>query len=244
MIATYKMTAGIRSGAGWRCDSCDDLGFWADTSRPFSQQWNHLYDCYPMAVSTCGAQNAWQTAPVVFEPGKVLALGHRLGFDIDFIIRQDLKYHGSVFSAKSNPLPEPWLDRLRQYANDLGYRFVLHQARCSARAARGSTFEFTAWIENVGVAPIYYRYPFAIRLTQGQRQTVFCSAVDITRWLPGDAWLDERVPIPAAFAAGSAQVSCALIDPRHRRPAVRFASEGADADGWFPLDTIEIAAAD
>ena len=242
MIATYKMTAGVRSGAGWRCDSCDDLGFWADSNLPFSEQWNHLYDCYPEAVVTCGAQDAWKTAPVVYEPGIVLAKSLRLGFDIDFIIQQNLKYRGSVFSAKSNPLPEPWLEKLRRYANDLGYRFVLRQARFSARVEKGGSFEFAAWIENVGVAPIYRRYPFAIRIAQGRREAIFHFQADITTWLPGDAWLAENVPVPADFPAGTAQVSCAILHPHTGIPAVRFASEGAAPDGWLPLETLEISA--
>ncbi|HHN46411.1 MAG TPA: DUF4832 domain-containing protein [Planctomycetes bacterium] len=240
MIGGYKMKAGIRSGAGWRCDSCDDLGLWADPKLPFEQRWNHLYDSYPKEVVTCGAQDTWRSAPVVFEPGMTLARSHQLGFDIDFIIRQDLKYHGTVFSAKSYALPEEWMDKLRAFANDLGYRYVLMQARYSARVERGGTVDFTAWVENVGVAPIYYRYRFAVRLSQGRRSVVHVSATDIRTWLPGDAWVVEEIAAPREFEAGRVEVACAIIEPDTGVPRVHFASEGEDADGWLQLGEVEI----
>jgi len=240
MVSDYKMTAGIRSGSGWRCDSCDDLGLWADSNLPFSAQWNHLYDCYPESVVTCGAQDAWKTAPVVYEPGQVLMTDYRLGFDLDFIIQQDLKYHGSVFSGKSTRLPEPWMEKLRKFANDLGYRFVLRQFKFQAKAARGEALEYSAWIENVGVAPIYYRYPLALRLTQGRRVHVEHPEADITAWLPGDAFVSEGLTVPPEFEPGGAELHCAIIDPDAGSPRVRFASEGADADGWLPVGTVEI----
>jgi hypothetical protein len=241
MIGAYKMTAGIRTGSGWRCDSCDDLGLWADRNGPRSQWWNHLYDAYPQALVECGAQTAWQTAPVVFETGEVLLTDYRLGFDIDFVIRQNLKYHGSVFSPKSTRLPEPWLEKLRRFANDLGYRFVLRQITfaavvdCAARR-----FEYTCWIENVGVAPIYYSYLFALKFTQGNRSFVHKSPADVTKWLPGDAFLRETIELPPSFGPGMVVLHAALIHPQTHEPRVAFASEGKRDEGWLRLDTLEL----
>ena len=76
MISGYKMTAGVRAGTGWRCDSCDDLGLWGDQDAPLDKRWNHLYDSYPRSVCEAGAQDAWKTAPVAYEPGKVFMDDH------------------------------------------------------------------------------------------------------------------------------------------------------------------------
>jgi hypothetical protein len=241
MIRTYKMTAGIRTGAGWRCDSCDDLGLWADRERPWNEWWNHLYDAYPQAVVECGAQNVWQTAPVVFETGRVLSVDFELGFDIDFVIRQNLKYHGSVFCPKSTRLPEPWFERLQRFANDLGYRFVLRQIKFPHGLDPGERrFQYTCWIENVGVAPIYYSYLFALKFTQGNRCYLHTSKADITKWLPGDVFLREEVDLPDFFHPGTIQIQTGLVHPQTRDPRVAFASEGRDPEGWLELATLTI----
>jgi hypothetical protein len=172
MVGGHKMAAGVRAGAGWRCDCFGDLGFWRNALVPEHPQWNHMYDCYPQAVCESGAQDAWKTAPVVFETCGVPMTWHEKGFDIGWILRQGLKYHGSVFMPKSTALPEPWMDLLRGFCSDLGYRFVVRQFQYDGRVERGSPFEFGCWIENVGVAPIYRRYAFALRLSQGGRSHV------------------------------------------------------------------------
>jgi hypothetical protein len=241
MVGTYKMTAGIRTGAGWRCDSCDDLGLWADREGPRSQWWCHLYDLYPRAVVECAAQSAWQTAPVVLETGQVLATSYRLGFDIDFVIRQNLKYHGSVFSPKSSRLPEPWLEKLWRFANDLGYRFVLRQISFTAVVdGADRLFEYACWIENVGVAPIYYPYRLALKFTQGNRRHVHVSRADARKWLPGDAFVRQEVELPPTFQPGTIMVHAGLVHLETHEPRVAFASQGRTNEGWLELDAFEL----
>jgi hypothetical protein len=240
MISRRQMKAGLALGMGWRCDSCDDLGLWGDPAMGPQGRWNHLYDSYPWQVSEGGARDAWKTAPVAFEPGMTMRKDFEAGFDLDFIVRQDLKYHGSLISFKSYELPEEWSEKLLAFCNDLGYRFVLRQFRFDARVAAGAPVEWSAWIENVGVAPIYRRYDFAVRVTQGNRVCVFRSGDDIRRWLPGDAILDGTLTLPDGFRPGLAMIHVALVDPKSDVPKARFASEGADADGWLAMEPIEI----
>ena len=240
MISGHKMAAGVRAGAGWRCDCFGDLRIWEHPDVPAHLQWNHMYDLYPEGVCECGARDAWKTAPVVFETCAVPMTWYQKGFDIDFILAQGLKYHGSVFMPKSTALPEAWMDRLRDFCSDLGYRFVLRQFACDETVERGGSLEYTCWIENVGVAPIYRHYPFALRLTQGRRTSVHESSADILEWLPGDAFLHEAVPLPGSFEPGEVAIHAGLIDPDTHRPRVRFAVEESDPDGWVPLGSIEV----
>ena len=241
MIEGHKLEAGVRIGAGWRCDCFGDLRMRPVPDLPWEQQWNHMYDCYPREICERGARDAWRSAPVVFETCGVPMNWFRLGFDLDFILRQGLKYHGSVFMPKSTALPEPWMDKLRAFCNDIGYRFVLRQFEYDGRVRRGDAFEWTCWIENVGVAPIYRRYDFALRLRQGNRTHVVTSPADIREWLPGDVFLRENMEIPTTFENGRADLAAALIEPGSASPRVRFAVEEADEDGWVPLGEIELA---
>jgi hypothetical protein len=52
----------------------------------------------------------------------------------------------------------------------------------------------------------------------------------------------ETFTVPANFPVGGALVSCAILDPQNRAPAIRFASEGVAADGWLPLETMDVVA--
>lgn len=243
MISGYKMTAGIRVGVGWRCDCFGDLRNWQNPDVPegMGERWNHMYDRYPMAVCECGARDAWKTAPVVFETCSIPAAWMASGFDLGFIVQQGLKYHGSVFMPHGYALPGPWLDELARFCNDLGYRFVLRQFQSEQPAVRGQSFRYTCWIENVGVAPIYRRYSFAVRLKQAGRTHCAHSSADILQWLPGDTFLRETVQVPDSFAPGEATIEAALVDPRTNQPRVRFAVEETDAQGWVPLGALEIA---
>lgn len=241
MISGYKMTAGVRAGAGWRCDCFGDLHCGGgDDQLPKHLRWNHMYECYPKEVCECGAQDAWKQGPVVFETCAVPMTWYERGYDIHFIIQQGLKYHGSVFMPKSTALPEPWMDLLLRFCNDLGYRFVLRQFICPGRLKRGTPIEYTCWVENVGVAPIYRRYPFVLRLTQERRSHLHHSAADIREWLPGDVWLRERLTVPETFKPGKVMLHAGIIDPETGTPRVRFAVEETDEEGWVPLGTIEV----
>jgi hypothetical protein len=240
MIAGYKMKAGIRAGMGWRCACFGDLGIFENPHLDKALWWNHHFDCYPQEVVASGATDAWKHAPVHFETCGVPMDYFNKGFDLDLIFQQGLKFHGSVLMPKSTALPEPWMDRLAQFCNDLGYRFVLRQFKFDSRAKQGTSFDWWAWVENVGVAPIYRRYTLAVRLTQGNRTHIHHSPVDIRAWLPGDACLHENVRLPAEFQPGSVMLHAAFVDAATNATKVRFAVEGADGDGWVPLDTIEI----
>lgn len=240
MISGYKMKSGIRAGAGWRCDCFGDLKIWFDPDSSEQYQWNHMYDCYPREVCECEAQDVWRTAPVVFETCSVPMTWYENDYDIDFIFQQGLKYHGSVFMPKSTALPEAWMPVLRDFCNDIGYRFVIRQFQSNSRVKRGSSLEYGCWIENVGVAPIYHPYTFALRLTQGNRSHIFESAANILEWLPGDVFVHEMVSIPDCFEPGEVMLHAGLIDPATGLPRVRFAVEESDEDGWVALDTFRL----
>ncbi len=244
MIVGYKMVAGIRAGMGWRCSCFGDLGIFENPDLPRVEWWMHHYDCYPREVVMSGAQETWKHAPVHFETCGVPMGWFERGFDLEFILQQGLKFHGSALMPKSTTLPESWMARLARFCNDLGYRFVLRQMILQTRVARGESFEYQCWIENVGVAPIYRRYDFALRLSQGSRIHVYRSPANVRTWLPGDAWLQERVTVPTEFEPGPLTVSAGFVHPGTREPRISFASEGADADGWLVLDRIEVTRKD
>lgn len=241
LIAGEQMEVGVQAGNGWRCDCFGDLGAVGSDAVSRHCSWNHHFDAYPRQVVMCGAQDAWKTMPVHFETCGVPMYWLMNNYDLDFILEQGLKFHGTYFMPKYTALPEKWMDKLQDFCNRLGYRFIIRQASVQVEATPGGQFAFQCWIENVGVAPIYRRYEFALRLTQGEKHFIIpLKDIDIRKWLPGDVWLERTLPTPAGVQKGWADFSVGLIDPRTQKACVRFAVKEQYRDGWVPLAGIEI----
>ncbi len=241
LIAGDQMREAIATGSGWRCDCFGDLRAGGNPHVPRHLSWNHMFDCYPEAVVKAAAAEAWKRAPVHFETCWVPMYWYRNGFDVDFILAQGLKYHGTYFMPKYTALPQPWMDKLAAFCRKLGYRFVFRQAGFDAEADRGGSFRFQCWIENVGVAPIYRRYDFALRLRQAGREAVIpLKHVDVRTWLPGDVWLDERIDVPKGLEPGWTELSAGLIDPESQKAKVSFAVKEQYSDRWVPLEGIRL----
>jgi len=232
-IDGYQFPCGIQRGAGWRCDCFGDLGF-------FGRKWNHTYDYYPMAVVKAGAQDRWQTQPVTFETCGVPGTWKEHGFDLDFILRQGYKSHCSIFMPKSNPIPEDYLQPLAEFCDRIGYRFALRQATWTPRVQQGADLEISMWVENTGIAPIYRDYTLALRLEQDRGEAILPIPVDIRTWMPGDAWIETSLPLPANLGSGETRLYAGLIDAEMQQPRVRFAVEESTEEGWVPLGTMKI----
>ena len=240
MISGYKMKAGMRAGMGWRLDCFGDIGTFGNPNLPKEKWFMHHYDCYPKEVCLNDAQDAWKVAPITFESCGVPMHWYEKGFDLDFILQQGYKFHGSVLMPKSAAIPDAYIEPLTEFCDRLGYKFVLRQAMVDVRVKPGETFHTDVWIENVGVAPIYHDYDFLLKFTQDGRTHVHRSAADVKTWLPGDVWLQEKTTIPDDFQPGNAVLSAALVRRDDETRTVRFANEGTGDDGWLPLGTIEI----
>jgi len=237
-----QMRASVSRGSGWRADGFGDLMKPVGRSEvPRHREWNHMYDCYPRRIAEAGARDAWQTAPIHFETMWVPMFWYEHGFDIDFILQQGLKYHATYFMPKHTPLPEPWMEKFAAFCRRLGYRYVFRQATIDRTVSPQGSFGFQAWIENVGVAPIYRRYDFALRLRQGGSEHIeVLHDVDIRTWLPGDVWLNEQIALPESFRPGWVEISAGLVDPQTRKACVNFAIEERFGDRWALLGGIEV----
>jgi len=233
---------GIDTGAGWRADSFGDLG---DIGSPYvlkTNSWNHHFDYYPESIAKAGAQDAWKHAPVHYESSWVPMQWYEERYDLDFILKQGLKDHVTYFMPKYCRLPEPWLERLAEFCRNIGYRHVYRQALYSTNVKPGAEIKFHSWIENVGVAPLYRKYDFVLRLRQGDREEkIALPEVDVRKWLPGDTILDTKFKLPAAFKPGWVDLAVGLVQPVTGEARVSFASKEAFSDRWLSLGGIDVA---
>jgi len=214
--------ANARRPVGFRADC---LGNIFHMQGPYARRFSYL------------PRNLWEKSPVAFESCWVMEHWHRMGWDLDFVIQQSLKWHISTFNAKSSPVPEEWKDKVEEWIKKMGYRFVLHRAEVPAEAAAGDFLHFGFWIENVGVAPLYHAYPFRIRIRGAGGTFLFDTDADVTGWLPGDVIFDPIIRLPERIPTGEYALEVGL--EREGEP-VFFACEEQVGDGYLSLGTFRI----
>lgn len=226
---------GISKGpVGWRIDCLGDMG-------GFNPTWCHMLDYYPEGIINFGMRDAWQKAPVSLEVCWVMQTWKDKGWDVDYIIDQSLKWHISSFNGKSSAVPEEWKPNVDRWLKKMGYRFVLRKFTFPAEVSPLGKVAFTSWWENKGVAPIYHRFPLALRLKGTGSSPVLLTDADTRQWLPGDNLYDNSVFVPGDLPAGEYDLQLAMVDPQTREPKVKLAISGIQPDGWYSMGKIRVS---
>ena len=237
MLLTDEKTNGYalsRADVGWRIDCLGDMG-------GFSPTWSHMNDYYPQAIINFGTAQAWKKAPVTLEVCWVMQHWKDMGWDVDHIIAESLKWHISSFNAKSSPVPEEWRPSVDSWLRVMGYRFILRKFTYPAALKAGEKLSFTSWWENAGVAPCYRKFPLALRLESDKKTEILPTDADITTWLPGDNLYDNAVTVPPEMPPGEYDLQIAILDLKSNKPKVKLAIAGRQPDGWYPLGKIRLS---
>jgi len=227
---TYGLS---RADLGWRIDCLGDMG-------GFSPTWSHMNDYYPQAIINFGMQDAWKKAPVTLEVCWVMRHWKDMGWDVDHIIDESLKWHISSFNAKSSPVPSEWQPSVNRWLKKMGYRFILRKFTYPDRANPNSKMSFTSWWDNKGVAPCYKKFSLALRLKNVEKAEILITDADIRTWLPGDNLYDNSVSIPSDMPRGQYDLQVGIIEPLSKKPKVNLAISGKQPDGWYNLGKIKI----
>jgi hypothetical protein len=236
MLLTDKKTNSYglsRADLGWRIDCLGDMG-------GFSPTWSHMNDYYPQAIINFGMKDTWKKAPVTLEVCWVMRHWKDMGWDVDHIIDESLKWHISSFNAKSSPVPSEWQPSVNRWLNKMGYRLVLRKFTYPDRANPSSKMSFTSWWDNKGVAPCYKKFSLALRLKNDEKAEILITGADIRTWLPGDNLYDNSVSIPSDMPRGQYDLQIGIIDPLSNKPKVKLAISGKQPDGWYHLGKIKI----
>ena len=220
MIAQHNHPASVR-----RANSFRPVGFRADC---LGNMKIHMIGEYARRFSAL-PRDLWEQAPIAFESCWVMGHWYNMGWDLDEIIEQSLKWHISTFNAKSSPVPEEWRDKVEGWIKKMGYRFALRRLDYPQSASCGENLRLGFWIENRGVAPLYHPFVFTIRLKGEGGVFEFASAQTVTQWLPGDVIADETIPT-RGIPAGRYELQVGLCLGPDR---VRFATDGETDDGFL-----------
>jgi hypothetical protein len=230
------LTYGTAHGAGWRLDCLGDMRTSSDD--PYFPA--EMLEIYPQQVVRSGIQDVWQRSPVSLETCGTPGSWKKDGFDVDYILNQALRWHVSSVNVKSSPIPVEWKSNFERFQRMMGYRFILRRLEYPRAVIAGDMMPVHMWWLNAGVAPIYREYPLVIELRSPQHSAVIRVPVDIRKWLPGDAVFDGTLFLPSNLPAGKYDVRVAMIDPQTNAPAIRFAIEGRDSDGWYSLGSLNV----
>ena len=243
MLGTYGCRYAKSKGVniGWRVDCYGDMHVSAENEGvPHDCGWNHMMESYPRSLVRARMQDAWKTAPVTLESCWTVGHWYNNKWDIDFILAWGLRNHATVFMPKSCYIPREWRDKVEAFNRRLGYRFLLRQVTFPLEAKAGGTPKFDVYLDNVGVAPIYRDYKLAVRFKQKTVVEVVHFQSDIRKWLPGQVWLSERLPLPKTVCPGVVKVDLAIVHPETGKPVVKFAVKEIDPDGWHPLRYMDV----
>ena len=91
------------------------------------------------------------------------------------------------------------------------------------------------------MAPPYRNYLLATRLTGKAKSMILDTDARLTQWLPGTHTVVAELTLPPEAERGDYELSIGLLNPHFRKPQIKLAIEGRDADGWYPLSRVSVA---
>lgn len=227
------MRYAVSKGCGWRADCLGDMG-------GFSKTWNHMENMYPEQVRKTGAENAWQAGPVAFETCWTMQKWSDEGWCIECIFDYAIDYHASYVNNKSSKIPPGSRPEIERLLKKLGYRITLNRVEHDRSVKRGASLAVSADWENRGCAPSYRDYRIVWKLEWEGRSCTMPTAFSIKGLLPGKVTKQEMLAVPADLAPGKYTLSVGVVDPATGVPAVNLAIEGAGADRWYTVSSVEV----
>ena len=227
---------GTQHGAGWRLDCWGDMR--ANSNDPYFPA--EMLEIYPQQIVRTGILDVWQRSPVSLETCYTVPGWKERSYDVDYILAQALRWHVSTVNIKSSPIPAEWKGKFDEFQKKIGYRFILRRLEYSKTVPKGTMMPVHMWWLNDGIAPIYGEYNLVMELRSAQKSTRIRIPVDVRKWLPGDAVYDGSVYVPADLDEGNYDVRVAMLDPRTGLPAIKFANEGLQADGWYAMGALTV----
>lgn len=232
-------------GAGWRADCWGDMQtVWPSKSIPGEGEgpgWNHMKSRYPKNLFASGSGEAWKNGPVCLECCWTYVHWHKMGWDIDYIHEEALRWHVSLINAKNSVIPKEWQDKVDEFQKKMGYRFVLREVTYKADVKCGESFNFTHWWVNEGVAPCYQNYRIIVRLKGPGGEISSELEHDMKKIIPGEDFCPvDEIKIPADLKEGEYEVQFGIVKPGEDKPCVKMANKNRNDGDWLTVGTVNI----
>lgn len=178
--------------------------------------------------------DSWKQGPISFESYWWLCEWKRRGWDIDSIIQRSLDWHISTFNPKSMPIPYEWEEKIEAWVAKMGYHFVINYAELPDAPSDNPKVKIE--IENVGVAPIYQKLPFVVRLERDGKIFDFETDTDIRNWLPGKHTVSAELFLKEGMESGEYVVSVGIGNGSSSK--IYFATDAELCDGFYKIGSL------
>ena len=218
---------------GWRADCWGDMTW-------------HMPRFYDPQLQATNATTAWQNGAVALEPCWTMSYWQERGWPIDYITNWALDHHATYIQNKGATIPAAWLPEVRRALRKLGYRLVVRELKHRANVSADALLKISMAWENVGVAPPYWDYYFAVRLTRGNTAEFFTKLFSIKGWQPGPRHESVALALPKNLAAGEYELALGIFSaaPEHVHPNLKFIKlaikPSPEASGWYALSRLTI----
>lgn len=226
---------------GYRLDCLGDVTTPTRTDRT---EWSHMTDVYHKDIIESGMGEVWKKAPVTMEIcWTFLHWLENFKFDeetVEWIFGEALKWHISSFNAKSSPVPDVYSPLVDKWLNKMGYRYAVRKVEYPSIVYRQAPLKLQTRWENIGVAPIYKDYIFAVRLRNSENSIILPTDAKLREWLPGDILHNQNLYIPYDAPLGKYRLEVGIVSPVSFEPRVKLAIEGKTDDGWYSIGEIEV----
>ena len=160
----------------------------------------------------------------------------------DYVIEWIYKTHNSSLGwiAEYKPENDTILKNAARMQKAFGYRFVIREASFTPNVKRTLDVSFT--VENIGAAPMYYKWPVELSILNSKREVVWKGNfnTDITKWMPGTKNQVEGEFDIADLSKGTYILAIAVLDPAGNNPSLRFANSNYYKGGRTPIGKIGI----
>ncbi len=136
------------------------------------------------------------------------------------------------------PIPYEWKDKIDGWVNKMGYHYVIDYISCPEKTTVGSSLNIELCVDNVGIAPIYKKLPFNIRLKSERDEYIFTTEIDIRAWLPGKNTEKIEINLPKGLTPNVYALEVGIIS--NMFPVIYFATDAERDGAYYKLNNIEI----
>ncbi len=135
---------------------------------------------------------------------------------------------------------EEFRRRSQALVRRMGYEFQLNELRHPGVAKANDPIDISLKGQNNGVAPFYYPWSveWALIDTAGSVITTRQTPWDVRHWKPGS--FAENAEVAFDVRPGDYRLALGIRDPWRNRPAIRFANQLQEVDGWAVLSKLKI----
>jgi len=119
----------------------------------------------------------------------------------------------------------------------MGYHFAIDEFTVESAACPGDSVFMNVTINNIGVAPIYKKIPFVVKLS-GIEEAIFETDIDVRSFMPGISKRDINIILPENMKSGEYTVNIGILGGGY--PTVYFATDAKFCDGYYEVGSITV----